>query len=116
VQVRAGQVGDFVLAALPGVEDHGHVCGVSRDAGRGGDCLVLGEQLVDHGGELGHIGPVAGVGVPGQRDPAVPGDHQAQAGQPQAGAFLPGLAPLRDRRLAVRGRDERGEIGHVQRN
>jgi hypothetical protein len=29
-----------------------------------------------------------GVGVPGQQDPAVPGDDQAQAGQPQVGAVV----------------------------
>ena len=101
VQPGAGQVGEVVLGVLPGVEDHRHVRGAGRDPGRGADRLVLAEQLVDHGGELGDVGPVAGVGVPGQRDPAVPGDHQAQADQPQVGAFLLGLAPLRDRRLAV---------------
>jgi hypothetical protein len=37
---------------------------------------------------LGHVKPVAGVGVPGQRDAAVPGDDQSQAGQPEVGAFL----------------------------
>jgi DNA-binding transcriptional ArsR family regulator len=73
-------------------------------------------QLADHGGELGDVGPVAGVGVPGQRDPAVPGDDQAQTDQPQVRAFLLGLAPLRDRRLAVPGVDERGEVRHVQRH
>ena len=47
-------------------------------------CLVAGDQLVDHGGELGDVGPVARVGVRDQRDPAVAGDHQAPA-RPAAG-------------------------------
>ncbi len=109
-------MGEVVLGVLPGVEDDGHVAGAGRDPGRGGDRLVLAEQLAGHRGELGDVGPVTGVGVPGQRYPAVPGDHQAQAHQPKVGALLLGLAPLRDRRLAVRGADERREIGHVQRH
>ena len=55
---------------------------------------VPGGQHVDHGGELGDLGLVAGVGVPGQRDAAVAGDHQAQARQAQVGEPLPGLAAL----------------------
>ena len=54
--------------------------------------------------------------MPGQRDPAVPGDDQAQPDQPQVRAFLLGLAPLRDRRLAVAGVNVRGEVSHVQRH
>ncbi|MGH3305879.1 MAG: Ig domain-containing protein, partial [Streptosporangiaceae bacterium] len=50
-----------------------------------------------------------GVGVPGQRDPAVPGDHQPQPDQPQVRAFLLGLAPLGDRRV----QDTSGERGDV---
>ena len=79
-------------------------------------CLVLAAQRLDHGGELGDVRPVAGVGVPGQRDPAVPGDDQAQPHQPQVGALLLGLAALRDRGFAVRGVDEGGEVRHVQRH
>ncbi len=71
-------------------------------------------ELADHRGELGDVGLVAGVGVPGQRDPAVAGDHQAQADQPQVGAFLLGLAALGHWRLLVPGADEGGEVGHVQ--
>ena len=99
---RAGQVREVGLAVLPGVEDHRHVRGRRRDPGRGADRLVAAAQLVDHGRELGDVGLVAGVGMPGQRDPAVPGDDQAQPDQPQVAAFLLGLAPLRDRGLAVR--------------
>src|SRR6266851_4713523 len=106
--------GRVVLAVLPGVEDHGHLGRAGRHAGLGGDCPVLGEELIDHRGELGDIGPVAGVGMMGQRDPAVPGDDQAQPGQPQVASLLPGLAALRDRRLAVRRGDEGREVRHVQ--
>ncbi len=57
-----------------------------------------------------------GAGVPGQRDPAVVGDDQAQAGEAQAGAFLPGLAPLRGRRLLIAGVGEGREVRHVLRH
>ena len=103
------------LGVLPGVEDHGHVRGLRWPAGRRAYLLVLAGELADHAGELGDVRPVAGVGVPGQRDPAVPGHHQAQPGQPEVGAFLLGLAALRHRRLAVGGGDEGGEVRHVQR-
>ena len=36
-----------------------------------------------------------------QRDPAVPGDHQAQPNQPQVRALLLGLSPLGNGRLAL---------------
>jgi len=49
-----------------------------------------------------------------QRHPAVAGDHQAQSDQSQIGAFLLGLAPLRDGRLGVGGVDVGSEVGHVQ--
>ena len=75
-----------------------------------------GGQGGDHVRELGDVGLVAGVGVREQRDPAVAGDHQPQSDQPQVGAFLFGLAALRDRRLVVAGVDEGGEVGHVQRH
>ena len=79
-----------------------------------GELLVAGDQLVDDGGELGDVGPVARVGVGDQRDPAVAGDHQRQADQAQVVAFLLGLAALGDRRLVVGRVDEGGEVGHVQ--
>ena len=49
-----------------------------------------------------------------QRDPALAGHHQRQPDQAQIGAFLFGLAALRDRRLLVRGVDVGGEVGHIQ--
>jgi hypothetical protein len=78
VQPAAGQVREVGLAVLPGIEDHGHVRRRSRHPGRIADRLVTAAQLSDHGGELGDIGLIAGVGMPGQRGPAVPGDDQAQ--------------------------------------
>jgi hypothetical protein len=60
-QAGARQVGEVVLAVLPGVEDDGHVRG-GRRAGGGADRLVPGAELADQGGELGDVGPVAGVG------------------------------------------------------
>ncbi len=116
MQPGAREVSEVGCGVLPGVEDDRHVRVTGRDASRCGDRLVLAAQLAGHGGELGDVGPVAGVGVPGQRDPAVPGDHQAQAHQPQVGALLLGLAALRHRRLAVAGIDEGREVGHVQRH
>jgi hypothetical protein len=95
VQARAGEELEIAGAVLPGVEDDGHVGGL-LPAGRS-DRLVPGLQLPDHVRELGDVGPVAGVGVPGQRDPAVPGDHQAQPDQPQVDAFLLRLRPTRCR-------------------
>jgi hypothetical protein len=116
-QARTRQVREVVLGVLPGVEDHRHVREAviaGRAAGRGSDRLVLAAELADHRGELGGIRPVAGVSVPGQRDPAVAGDYQAQADDPQVGPLLLGLAALGNRRLAVRRVDEGGEVGHVQ--
>ena len=98
-----------VAAVLPGVVDHGQ----RLDPGH--QVPVAGHQLVDDGAELGDVGPVAGVGVADHRHPAVAGDHQRQPDQPQIGAFLLGLAALRDRRPLVAGVDEGGEVGHVQR-
>ena len=115
-QSGAGEIGEVVLAVLPCVKHHRHLGGRRAARGSDDDRLVLAAELADHRGELGDVGPVAGVGVPGQRDPPVAGDHQAQAHQPQVRALLPGLAPLRDRRLLVRRVDERGEVGHVQRH
>ena len=116
VQATAGQVGEVVGAVLPGVEDHRHLRAAAGAPGRGGDRLVSPAELVDHRRELGDVRLVAGVGMPGQRDPAVTGDHQAQPDQPQVAAFLLRLAPLRDRGLRVRGGDEGREVGHVQRH
>ena len=89
---------------------------VCAPPGRRADRLVLDLELVDHAGELGDVGLVAGVGVPGQRDPAVPGDDQPEPDQPQVRPLLLGFPALRDRRLAVGGGDEGGEVGHVQRH
>jgi hypothetical protein len=50
-----------------------------------------------------------------QWDATIAGDHQPQPDQPQVGTLLLGLAPLRDGRLGVGRVDERGEVGHVQR-
>ncbi len=111
-QARPGEVGEVGARVLPGVEHHRHL-GRLLAAGSA-DRGVPGGHDVDHGGELGDVGLVAGVGVPGQRDAAVAGDDQAQAGQPQVGALLLGLAPLGDRGALVAGIDESGEVGHVQ--
>ena len=59
MQAGAGQVGEVTLGVLPGVEDHRHVRGGGRDPGRGGNRLILGQQLIDHGGELGDVRPAA---------------------------------------------------------
>ncbi len=112
VQPGGGQVGEVRVRVLPGVEDDRHL-GLRLAAG-GADLGMPAGQRIDHGLELGDVGLVAWVGVPGQRDPAVAGDHQAQPGQPQVGALLLGLAALGDRRLLVAGIDEGGEVGHVQ--
>jgi hypothetical protein len=77
---------------------------------------VLAAKLADHRGKLGDVRAVTGVGVPAERDPAVAGDHQSQADQPQVAPFLLRLAPLRDRGLLVRRGDEGSEVGHVQRH
>ena len=111
-QVRPGQVGEVGSGVLPGVEHHRHLGGL-LPAG-GADRGMPGGQDADHGGELGDVGLVAGVGVPGQRNAAVPGDDQAQADQAQVGALLLGLPALGDRGALVAGIDEGGEVGHVQ--
>jgi hypothetical protein len=118
VQPGRREVGEVGEGIVPGVGHHRQVRIVCRaSAGPGGaDRGVPGRQLVDHVRELGDVGFVAGVGVPGQRDAAVPGDHQAQADQAKIGALLLRLAPLADRRLVVGGVDEGGEVGHVQRH
>ena len=100
--------GVVVAAVLPGVIDHGQRLDPAHQV------AVAGHQLVDDRDELGDVGPVAGIGVADHRHPAVAGDHQRQPDQPQVGAFLFGLAALRDRRALVAGVDEGGEVGHVQ--
>ncbi len=52
--------------------------------------------------------------MPDQGDAAIAGDDQAQADQPQIGAFLFCLAALGDIGVGVGGVDERGEVGHVE--
>ena len=112
----AAQVREVGLGVLPGVEHHGDVRGGQVRPAAAQTASYRACSCVDHVGELGDVGAVAGVGVPDQRDPAVPGDDQAEPDQAQVGAFLLGLAPLRDRRLVVAGVDEGGEVGHVQRH
>jgi len=74
---------------------------------------VAGDQCVDHGSELGDVGPVAGVGVAEYRHAPVAGYHQRQTDQAQVAAFLFGPPALSNRRLLVAGVDEGGEVGHV---
>jgi hypothetical protein len=93
---------------LPRVVDHG------QRLDRVDQQPVAADKFVQHGGELGDIRAVAGVGVRDDRDAAVAGDHQCQADQPQIGAFLLGLAALGDRRPLVGRVDVGGEVGHVQ--
>ena len=84
--------GVVVAAVLPGVIDHGQRLDPRHQV------PVAGHQFVDDRGELGDIGTVPGIGVADHRHPAVAGHHQRQPDQPQVGAFLLGLAALRDRR------------------
>ena len=118
MQLAGGQVGEAGHRVLAGVEHHGEVPaaggGTGDGGGRGADRLIPLHQLVDHGGELGDVGFAARVGVPGQRDAAVPGHHQAQPGQAQIFSFLLCLAALGDRYPGVARAGEAGEIGHVQ--
>ena len=75
VQLRFGELGEVRFGVLPGVEDDGQRpgCGAQRAVAAG--------QFIDHGGELGDVGLVAGVGVGEQGDAAVAGDDQAEADQ-----------------------------------
>jgi hypothetical protein len=98
----------LALEFSPGVIDQGECFDAV------GRFPVAGEEFVDERGELGDVGPVAGVGVGDQRDPAVAGDDQAQADQARIDPFLFGLAARRDRRRFVGRVDERGEVRHVQ--
>ena len=82
-----GVIGSRVL---PGVVDQGERVEVA------GQVPVPGNQLLHDSGELGDVWAVAGIGVGNQRDPAVASDDQTQTNQPQIGAFLFGLTPLRD--------------------
>jgi hypothetical protein len=87
-QARVGEFGEARFGVLPGVEDDG------QRAGRPAEGGVAAGQLIDHGGELRDAGLVAGIGVGGQWDAAVAGDHQAEADQAQVEPFLFGLAAL----------------------
>ena len=91
VQSRGREVSEVRLAVLPGVEHDGHVRGVRRQACRGADRLVPGLQLVDHDRELGDVRAVAGIRVPGQRQPAV-SRHRRQPDEPQVRALLLALS------------------------
>jgi hypothetical protein len=109
VELGFGELGEVGLGVLPGVEDDGQRVGLAAEG------AVAAGQLVEDGAELGDVGLVARVGVGGQRDAAVAGDDQAEADQAQVEPFLLGLAPLGQRGARVGGVDERGEVGHVQR-
>jgi hypothetical protein len=50
-----------------------------------GSVYYPGGQNADHDRELGDVGLVTGADM---RDPAVPGDNEAQPDQPQIGALL----------------------------
>jgi hypothetical protein len=64
---------------LPGVVDHGQrLNAVDQQS-------VAGDQFVQHGGELGDVGAVAGVGMRDDRDTTVTGHDQRQTDQPQIG-------------------------------
>ena len=93
---------------LPGVVDHGQrLHTVDQQP-------VAGDQLVQHGAELGDVGAVAGVGVRDDRDPTVAGHDQRQTDQAQVHPLLLGLAALGDRGPVVGGVDVGGEVRHVQ--
>lgn len=100
-----GLVGGRVAA---GVMDHRQPCG---GAGQGAEPT---EQLVDHAGELGYVGPVALVGVMQDRHAAIAGHHQAHPDQAQVEPLLLGVASLGELGAGVGGVDEGGEVGHVQ--
>ncbi len=100
-----GLVGCGVLA---GVIDQRQVVAVG---GQGSPPL---HELGDDPGELGDVGPVAGIGVRTQGDAAVGGDHQTETDKTQVGPFLFGMAPLGDRGPVVGRVDVGREVGHVQ--
>jgi hypothetical protein len=100
--------GVVVGGVLPGVIHHGQRLHPASQL------AVAVHQLADDGAELGDVRAVPGVGVGQQRDTALTGHHQRQPDQAQVGAFLLGLAPLRDRRLLIGRVDVGGEVGHVQ--
>jgi len=58
-------------------------------------------QLINHRGELGHVGPVTRIGVAGDRHATVAGHDQPEADQAQIDPFLLGLAALGDRGALV---------------
>jgi hypothetical protein len=106
---RAGlDVGLAVGGVAAGVIDHREGVGGPRQPPEAGD------QLVDHRRELGHIGPVALVGVVQDGHAAVGGDHQPHPDQAQIQPLLFGMAPLGDGVALVGRVHEGGEVGHVQ--
>jgi hypothetical protein len=68
-----------------------------------GHVTVAGDQLVDRGAELGDVGPVAGVGVADQGDPAVAGDDQSRR---SAAGRCVSVWPCRAERSALWGSRE----------
>ena len=81
-------VGGGVLA---GVIDQGQLVPL------GGDGVITSGQFAHHLGELGDVGPVAGIGVRDDRDPAVPRDDETEADQAEIGALLLCVTARRDR-------------------
>ena len=61
-----------MLGVLAGVEDEGEL------ARTFGDRAEAGDEFIDHLGELGDIGAVAGIGMGDERDAAVSGDDEAR--------------------------------------
>ena len=90
MQARARQQRGVGLGVLLGVEDDCHIGAVLPGCGQDG---VRGGQGGDHLRELGDAGLAAGLGMGQQRDAAVAGHDQPDAGQPQVRAFLLDLGP-----------------------
>jgi hypothetical protein len=106
---RAGlHLGLTVGRVAAGVIDHRE-----RIAGLG-QRPKAGHQLRDHGRELGHIWPVALVGVAEDGHTAVGGHHQPDPDQAQVEPLLLGVAASRDGVALVGRVHEGGEVGHVQ--